>query len=1006
MKAKALIHRGVVMSACAVLSLSLLPSAVKAKNDGNRERVVIYIGTPSVWSLGQAHYLLGKIQRDNLALATNMPDRNALDPNADNATRIQTLRTLLDVEAQFNEKIGAQNRIAVDEFKDKLKRREQARAELERKQEELDETDRQLSKMREKLAGKQTEYNQINTERLRSKPNPEDPSKTLPTSPPDENENALEHDIAVLSKRIEEKAAERTRINAEVTDLKTRANSDVSGPSLSEVTLGTGGSLPEISDLIKGRIKNVVDKMKDPRFAASIALDNFIGMQYEIVAKQLTLLRDEVGPDERIVFLELPSSVYTVACKGDEYLAQVQWKVSEYYDDPTLQTLSNSGGAAFLPPEAVQYRLLEQNQNDKDRQNYRAIREEAKKPRAERSISGAHWRDADSSVVRAVDIIPRQSALNVNDVQATTSQKNFLGIMKLLIGLGVRVSYQRQQELYEQYLQQEVFASGFGKGRNTFGWTFGPLPGTKRISPGVRTTYAALVIPRSASVLKLEARGVGFKRTEAPKLDPERADPRRVDPNNPTEFKDSNHVVFTDEFAIIVPNENTERFNVSKILYTPARKGEPVTVLVFGDYFSPQSGILVDGVPLTKSLSLGNTATSAAVKDPEGSAIRGQYELVSSREIALKFSMADGYAGTPNITVITPEKSKALNFLSLIINEHFPKTSLRNLVETEPMFMPAFSLQKELIDLRDDPRNPLYKYARLRGTGLRRRARVWINNVELRQFIPVLTAEHIVRQNIGEYQLRFLKTSSEEYSVRYQQIAIHSLEADEFVYKKPDDPKPKKAVVMNYAPNARTGKAVVDVRLKSDDPICSAEVSPRREGVLLGGISREADKQFRASFLLNYDNLGNSRVEKTRVSIKVTSATDCRRPSPLKEQTHDLDIPVRPQVARVRAIISVEETDRPIITLEGINLQRIVKVKVGDKEADIIGAAEQGILVVKLPKGMSIKKDVTVQIPLTLETADGVKASVVATVGKPRTRKSNEGSEENGDKPAVKTREP
>ena len=126
----------------------------------------------------------------------------------------------------------------------------------------------------------------------------------------------------------------------------------------------------------------------------------------------------------------------------------------------------------------------------------------------------------------------------------------------------------------------------------------------------------------------------------------------------------------------------------------------------------------------------------------------------------------------------------------------------------------------------------------------------------------------------------------------------------------------------------------------------------------------------------------------------------------MKEQTHDLDIPVRPQVARVRAIISVEETDRPIITLEGINLQRIVKVKVGDKEADIIGAAEQGILVVKLPKGMSIKKDVTVQIPLTLETADGVKASVVATVGKPRTRKSNEGSEENGDKPAVKTREP
>lgn len=50
--------------------------------------------------------------------------------------------------------------------------------------------------------------------------------------------------------------------------------------------------------------------LTNPKLNATTQLDNHIQLQYEIIAKQLTLLRDEVGPDERIVFLELPQSVY------------------------------------------------------------------------------------------------------------------------------------------------------------------------------------------------------------------------------------------------------------------------------------------------------------------------------------------------------------------------------------------------------------------------------------------------------------------------------------------------------------------------------------------------------------------------------------------------------------------------------------------------------------------------------------------------------------------------
>jgi hypothetical protein len=70
--------------------------------------------------------------------------------------------------------------------------------------------------------------------------------------------------------------------------------------------------------------KKTLDQVDRPKLAATTVLDNFIGMQYEIIAKQLTLLRDEVGPEYRIIFLELPALIYTAASKGDDYIAQVQ----------------------------------------------------------------------------------------------------------------------------------------------------------------------------------------------------------------------------------------------------------------------------------------------------------------------------------------------------------------------------------------------------------------------------------------------------------------------------------------------------------------------------------------------------------------------------------------------------------------------------------------------------------------------------------------------------------
>src|SRR2546426_1178231 len=75
----------------AILLTSGLPSSVRA-NKKKRRPVVISFGQPNIWSLEQAHYLLARMQSENLDLLSKFPDENALDPNAVNGTRINILK--------------------------------------------------------------------------------------------------------------------------------------------------------------------------------------------------------------------------------------------------------------------------------------------------------------------------------------------------------------------------------------------------------------------------------------------------------------------------------------------------------------------------------------------------------------------------------------------------------------------------------------------------------------------------------------------------------------------------------------------------------------------------------------------------------------------------------------------------------------------------------------------------------------------------------------------------
>jgi hypothetical protein len=435
--------------------------------------VSIEIGQPAVWSLAQAHYLLANMHQENRGLKVPMPTTE-LNPNTTNGARLDFLRSALSADVQYSAPQGTQNRLNQNRFDVDFSRREALRAAIDERRAQLDEINRGLIELKLQLADVQGE---------------------LAAMPPEAaaQDVGRKGRVAQLTGQIEARTTQKDLVTATVNGLV----ADEKALALTQPTLSapqpTGAP---IADSLTPLMGKVLDKVGNPSLSASMVLDNFVQMQYEVIAKQLTLLRDEVGPDERVLFLELPSSIYTVPDKADDYLVQQKWTVAQIFEGDLTGCNPN-----LQPTLEVAARAAKERKEQKKEQKEGGEPSDLLQPRPELSaailrnspkledaikafcgeevakrIRKSEWQPTKRpgervDRVRTVDIIPRQSALNVNDHHATQKSFNLTGLFQLLSGVGAKVSYERQRTMYEQFLHQEVFASGFGKGRSAFGWT-------------------------------------------------------------------------------------------------------------------------------------------------------------------------------------------------------------------------------------------------------------------------------------------------------------------------------------------------------------------------------------------------------------------------------------------------------------------------------------------------------------------------------------------------------
>lgn len=275
-------------------SLVCLNLTFPQKISAQSRPIVITADQPNVWTLEQAHYLLAQMHRRNLDLKAQRMDK--LDPNAINGKNIDLIRTIFEFNAVYNQVKGFENELLAENKEFNSKRRQQLITQRDRLNEENLALVRDIAKLENQLKrASETEKAQINADLDEKKANQ-----------------------AGVKELITQTDNELKTLNAPSGDLK-----DTSA------TAPTSTKLPDAT--LKAALDKAITAMDNkPSLNASLQLNNFLDLQYEILAKQLSLLRDEVGPGERLLFLEIPQSINSTRGKADKKWAQTWFKIAGY----------------------------------------------------------------------------------------------------------------------------------------------------------------------------------------------------------------------------------------------------------------------------------------------------------------------------------------------------------------------------------------------------------------------------------------------------------------------------------------------------------------------------------------------------------------------------------------------------------------------------------------------------------------------------------------------------
>lgn len=652
-----------------------------------KDRIFIKIGKPRHWTLEDAHFLIGDLQkkaREDLSISAP----TTLDPNAFNSSRLDQIVSVLKVAAEFDESAKVKNEFELEEREFEEGRRDSALQDIETNSDRLSELrGKKLSIELDKI---RAEGQRDSTESLRTIASEEETriqQRLDALKEKDEGNQAsiqsLEAELEVARQEqikqqqvIVERQASITaaetsiaQIQSEIERLESEITADksaltLSAPSFSEVKPDPADGIESeqmaVRDKVTQDIVTAITENTDfkagliPSQNVSDQIQNYLSASEELLARQLTVLKREIGDDETLIFLELPHSIDTDEKASKGYRAQVEWKIKEvciakpdsitdrqstlfkfYYQEDRVDRYYGDSNVVFEDLEEqfdswVDY-ISQQTTEEKIKQACsRTVRAES------------------NSVSR--DLLPSYNAYNIADYKIRDREGAFSLVLSWLTGFGLNASYQRRRQTFEQFASQDVFASAYGEGSERFGWVLSPKPGSSVITPGAKTTYATLSVPTNTTAIRFETNSCVIPKGVVALDHPE---------HETDEFCDSSPSTMT------VLIGDTGEFFITELNYGVVRKSEVATIVVKGFGFSSfQNRVLVNGVPLKKVQGRAAQARKTLETAGEVDKPMGIFE-VSKNEIAINLKMPPSFVGTPEITITSPNKTITINYLPL-----------------------------------------------------------------------------------------------------------------------------------------------------------------------------------------------------------------------------------------------------------------------------------------------------------------------------------------------------
>jgi hypothetical protein len=399
----------------------------------------ITVAQPKIWQFERVSALLDGLLRD--VEGVSLADLTQLDPNQQNAAALRFVQSALEVGVQYDQAAAVNAANVLSSYN-------ALHASQLQQLDQYNKYMQTLTNERDRLAAQYSAAsNEVNALQALTAAGTITDSQQKQLAEALSRQTTAQASLSSVNSLISGAGAAPT-LSPPPTVTGTTVQGPASGSSMSS-------SLSGFSDVLKslpqGVQNNLSAALQSPSYPATKRLDNFITLLYERLARQISVLQDDLTRDpENVAFLvQFDVGLYP-SKKAKDHVARVEFNL----DCPGCKVYS---------------------------------------------------------------LYPGQSSYNLANYSGTSKRNSFWGNFLTLIGLGISASYRRQTDTLQGSLVQSVYTAGFQNGvlddsnplsslhqqvnanqdQQSFGWYYGAAPFEQQVTPGIRSTFALITVPRT-----------------------------------------------------------------------------------------------------------------------------------------------------------------------------------------------------------------------------------------------------------------------------------------------------------------------------------------------------------------------------------------------------------------------------------------------------------------------------------------------------------------------------